>query len=72
MMLPPPKKTLIYTVFAHFMACVGQRHRISLIEITVSVFLRCCFADVLDALQWIDTVRTAQNTGGKHYSQGIS
>lgn len=48
------------------------RYIISLIEITVGVFLRCRFANVLDTLQWIDTVRTAQDTGGKHYSQGVS
>lgn len=35
-------------------------------------FLRCGLANVLHTLQRIDGVRTAQDTGGKHYGQGVS
>lgn len=35
-------------------------------------FLRCGLADVLNALQRINGVRTAQDTRSKHYGQGVS
>lgn len=35
-------------------------------------FLRCGLADVLNTLQRINGVRTAQDTRSKHYGQGVS
>lgn len=34
-------------------------------QLSDAVYIRSCFADVLHALQWVDSVRAAEDAGGK-------